>query len=290
MKNLSEAWAASNQRFEALLRRQYAEHGEPQRRLFEAMDYSLLAGGKRLRPFLVYQFCEACGGKESDADCAALALEMVHTYSLIHDDLPAMDNDEYRRGKLTNHKVYGEAMAILAGDGLLTDAFMTLAAAPLPPERVVRCVRVLAQNAGPRGMVGGQVLDMLSEERELTEREVLEIQSRKTGCLIKAACVLGTICGGGNAEQLAAAERYADDVGLAFQVRDDVLDRIGDAGKLGKAVGVDDGKNTFVRLWGLERCERLIAEKTASACDALSAFDDPALLRELAEALAKRDH
>ena len=290
VKTLSEVWAASNARFESKLRALYAGHGEPQDRLFEAMSYSLNAGGKRLRPFLVYQFCLACGGTERDADNAALALEMIHTYSLIHDDLPAMDNDDYRRGRLTNHKVYGEAMAILAGDGLLTDAFAVLACSALPAEKIAACVQTLAQNAGPWGMVGGQVLDMLSEERELTESEVLAIQTRKTGGLIRAACEMGVICGGGSREQREAACRYADGVGLAFQIRDDMLDVIGDAKKLGKATGVDGEKNTFVRLWGLERCQELVDLHTAKAVEALEAFEHPELLRELAWELAKRDH
>ena len=290
MKTLHEIWAESNARFEALLKGLYEDHGEPQGRLFKAMAYSLNAGGKRLRPFLVYQFCRACGGREEDADNAALALEMIHTYSLIHDDLPAMDDDDYRRGKLTNHKVYGEAMAILAGDGLLTDAFLTLASAPLPPERSLRCVRLLSQYAGPWGMVGGQALDMLSEERELSEEEVRAIQTRKTGCLIKAACVLGSICGGGTREQLEAAERYADSLGLAFQVRDDMLDVIGSAEELGKAVGVDDKKNTFVRLWGLERCDDLVEKETQKAVEALSVFTYSTYLEALAREMAVRTH
>ena len=290
VKNLLEIWAESNAHFEALLKAHYAHHGEPQEKLFQAMDYSLLAGGKRLRPFLVYQFCAACGGSPADADRAALAVEMVHTYSLIHDDLPAMDNDDYRRGRLTNHKVYGEAMAILAGDGLLTDAFLTLSQSALPPDRIASCVGCLAMNAGPWGMVGGQVLDMLSEERELSEAEVLAIQTRKTGCLIKAACCLGVICGGGTIEQMAAAMRYADGIGLAFQIRDDVLDVIGDAEKLGKAVGVDAQKNTFVRLYGLEACEKRIDAETEAACAALKSFPNAENLTELAVFLAKRDH
>ena len=289
MKTLTESWADSNRRFEARLAGLYEDHGEPQGRLFKAMSYSLNAGGKRLRPFLVYQFCAACGGREQDADNAALAIELIHTYSLIHDDLPAMDNDDYRRGRLTNHKVYGEAMAILAGDGLLTDAFMTLASAPLPADRLLTAVRLLSAEAGPWGMVGGQALDMLSEERKLTEEEVIAIQTRKTGGLIRAACGLGVLCGGGTAEQLEAARRYADGVGLAFQIRDDVLDVIGDAAKLGKATGMDGNKNTFVRLRGLEGCEKLIAEQTEKACEALSAFSDPAILEELARMLANRD-
>ena len=290
VKTLSETWAAFNARFESKLEALYAGHAQPQARLFEAMSYSLNAGGKRLRPFLVDLFCQACGGKTEDAQNAGLAIEMIHTYSLIHDDLPAMDNDDYRRGRLTNHKVYGEAMAILAGDGLLTDAFRVLTQASLPPDRIASCVGCLAVNAGPWGMVGGQVLDMLSEERKLTESEVLAIQTRKTGGLIRAACEMGVICGGGSREQREAACRYADGVGLAFQIRDDMLDVIGDAQKLGKATGVDGEKNTFVRLWGLERCQELIQKQTDEACDALDAFEHPELLKELAWQLARRDH
>ena len=290
MKALLDAWAASNAHFEALLGKLYENHGEPQSLLFEAMNYSLLAGGKRLRPFLVYQFCKACGGGEEDADNAALAIEMVHTYSLIHDDLPAMDNDDYRRGRLTNHKVYGEAEAILAGDGLLTDAFRLLASSRMAPEKRAACVKLLALEAGPWGMVGGQVLDMLSEERKLTEEEVLDIQTRKTGGLIRAACGMGVLCGGGTEEQFSAALRYADGVGLAFQIRDDMLDLIGDAAKLGKAVGVDANKNTFVRLWGLERCGELIEQETEAAINALFVLQEPGILTDLARYLAKRDH
>ena len=289
MKTLNEVWRDHNAQFERALAALYADQDEPQRRLFESMSYSLNAGGKRLRPFLAARFCAACGGDPDTARPAQLAIEMIHTYSLIHDDLPAMDNDDYRRGKLTNHKVYGDAMAILAGDGLLTDAFSVLASAPLPAERVLACVRVLSQEAGPWGMVGGQALDMLSEERQLTEREVLAIQTRKTGGLIRAACQMGVLCAGGTERQLAAAGRYADGVGLAFQIRDDVLDVIGDAGKLGKAVGVDENKNTFVRLCGLERCAELIDLHTEAAKSALDCIPGSELLRELADQLAKRD-
>lgn len=290
MKTLLDRWAACNHRFETLLSNLYQDHNEPQTRLFESMTYSLLAGGKRLRPFLVYQFCAACGGRDEDADPAARAIEMIHTYSLIHDDLPAMDNDDYRRGHLTNHKVYGEAMAILAGDGLLTDAFRVLSSSELSHQKIAACVEVLSENSGPWGMVGGQALDMLSEERELTEQEVRDIQIRKTGGLIRAACEMGVICGGGSEDQRHAARVYADGVGLAFQIRDDVLDVIGDAAKLGKAVGVDGKKNTFVRLYGLSRCEALIQSQTESACSALSVFEAPELLIDLARYLTLRDH
>lgn len=262
---------------------------EPQKKLYEAMRYSLLAGGKRLRPAFVFEFCRLCGGDWKSAAPFAGAIEMIHTYSLIHDDLPCMDNDDYRRGRLTNHKVYGEAMAVLAGDALLTDAFALAASAQLPNAGDMgRAVRVLAENAGSPGMVGGQVLDMLSQTRECSEDEVLAIQSRKTGALVKAACVLGVIAGGGTEEQIQAASQFADCLGLAFQIRDDMLDVIGDAGELGKAVGVDAEKNTFVRLYGLEKCESLVHHYTEKAISFLSAFDDTGDLIDLAERLTTR--
>ena len=181
----------------------------PQKELFDAIRYSLLAGGKRLRPMLTLALCEICGGSAEEALPFAAAVEMVHTYSLIHDDLPCMDNDDYRRGKPTNHKVYGEAMAVLAGDALLTAAFSQLAAAALPAERVVRAVDALSRCAGELGMVGGQVLDINAETRLCTEQEVYDIQSRKTGALISAACQLGVIAAGGSDGQLRSAVRYA---------------------------------------------------------------------------------
>lgn len=263
---------------------------EPQKVLFEAMRYSLLAGGKRIRPVLVQIFCELCGGRAEEALPFAAGLEMVHTYSLIHDDLPCMDNDDYRRGKPTNHKIYGEATAVLAGDGLLTAAFGQLASAKLPPERIVKAVHVLSLCAGELGMVGGQVLDMEAEERECTRQEVLDIQSRKTGALICAACELGVIAAGGTEKQLDAAASYAEGIGLAFQIRDDILDVVGDAAKLGKATGVDENKNTFVRLYGIDTCEKMIRAETDKAIQALSVFDHPDDLIELAEKLAKRDY
>ena len=263
---------------------------EPQKALFEAMRYSLLAGGKRIRPILVQVFCELCGGKAEEALPFAAAIEMVHTYSLIHDDLPCMDNDDYRRGKLTNHKIYGEATAVLAGDGLLTAAFGQLASARLPAQRIVKAVQVLSLCAGELGMVGGQVLDMEAEERECTRQEVLDIQSRKTGALICAACELGVIAAGGTEEQLDAAASYAEGIGLAFQIRDDILDVVGDAAKLGKATGVDKIKNTFVRLYGIKTCEKMIREETDKAISALAVFDHPDYLIDLAEKLAKRDY
>ena len=263
---------------------------EPQGVLFDSMRYSLLAGGKRLRPVFVFDFCRMAGGCWPDATPFAAAVEMIHTYSLIHDDLPSMDNDDFRRGRPTNHKVYGEAMAILAGDAMLTSAFGHIADAPnLSADAKLRAVSYLSRCAGETGMVGGQVLDILAEERECTEKEILNIQNRKTGALIKAACVLGVMAANGTAQQEFAAMEFADHLGLAFQIRDDMLDVIGDAEKLGKATGMDGAKNTFVRLYGLEKCEELVKEHTEAAIDALDVFEDSEFMRELAMSLVGRE-
>ncbi len=262
---------------------------EPQKILFDAMKYSLLAGGKRLRPILAFEFCRMCGADWQNAAPFAAAVEMIHTYSLIHDDLPCMDNDDYRRGRLTNHKVYGEAMAVLAGDALLTDAFSVASTAELSDVRqLALAIGVLSECAGSLGMVGGQVLDILSEERECTEAEVLAVQSRKTGALINAACTLGVIAGGGTQEQIAAAARFAGLLGLAFQIRDDMLDRIGTKEEMGKGVGTDANKNTFIRIYGLEKCEELVARYTALAIEQLQVFQDTDYMQELALTLTTR--
>ena len=262
---------------------------QPQKQLFEAIRYSLLAGGKRLRPIFAFEFCRLAGGDWKNAAPFAGAIEMIHTYSLIHDDLPCMDNDDYRRGRLTNHKVFGEAMAVLAGDALLTDAFALASTAKLPnPAQMSLAIGVLSENAGSLGMVGGQVLDMLSQQRECSEQEVLDIQSRKTGALINAACVLGAIAGGAGEAQIKAAAGFAGCLGLAFQIRDDMLDVIGDAGELGKATGHDADKNTFVRLYGLEKCEELVQKYTNAAIEQLQAFQDAGDLISLAQSLTAR--
>ena len=262
---------------------------EPQSELFDAMEYSLLAGGKRLRPIFVLDFCRMCGCDWRKAAPFAAAMEMIHTYSLIHDDLPCMDNDDFRRGRPTNHKVYGETMAILAGDGLLTDAFLLASSAELPdPSKMGLAIGVLAQNAGSLGMVGGQVLDIRSETRELTEQEVIDIQSRKTGGLINAACVLGVIAGGGEERKIEAAATFAGALGMAFQIRDDMLDVIGTQEEMGKGVGTDETKNTFVKLYGLEKCEELVQRYTAAAIDALQIFEDNTYMTDLAKSLTDR--
>ena len=262
---------------------------EPQQKLFEAMRYSLFAGGKRLRPMMTLEFCRMCCGNYEKAAPFAGAIEMIQTYSLIHDDLPCMDNDDFRRGIPTNHKVYGEGTAVLAGDALLTDAFMLAASAQLDrPEDMALAIGVLAHNAGSLGMAGGQMLDIDSEQRQLTQQEVYDIQSRKTVALINASCVLGVIAGGGDTKQMQAASQFAAGLGMAFQIRDDMLDVIGSQEELGKAVGTDTQKNTFVRLFGLEKCEQMVQDYTQLAIDALDAFHDHEFLKELALHLTSR--
>lgn len=260
----------------------------PQQILFDAMRYSLLAGGKRLRPIFVFDFCRVCGGDRELAKPFAAAVEMIHTYSLIHDDLPCMDDDDYRRGRLTNHKVYGEAIAVLSGDALLTAAFGLLAKAKLSADSRILAVDILSQCAGELGMVGGQVLDIQSELRTCTDQEVIDIQSRKTGALIRAACMLGVVAGGGTEVQLKAAAKFADHLGLAFQIRDDMLDVIGDAKVLGKAVGVDGQKNTFVQLYGLEKCEELVLKHTIEAKEQLKHFNHTEFMEMLSDKLTSR--
>lgn len=288
--NLEERSREYREYVETYLRNFYTQsHLEPQKPLFDAMEYSLLAGGKRLRPIFAFEFCRMCGTDWKAAAPFAAAIEMIHTYSLIHDDLPAMDNDDFRRGRPTNHKVYGEAMAILAGDALLTDAFTVASMAEVKDLTAMRdAIGILSECAGSRGMVGGQVLDIMSEERELTEQEVLDIQTRKTGCLINAACALGTIAGGGTQAQFDAACQFAAGIGLAFQIRDDMLDVIGTREEMGKGVGTDAAKNTFVRLYGLEKCEELVQTYTNYALDALTVFEDTEYITALARSLTDR--
>ena len=289
MTVLDDRLATYRRHVERYLETYYARfRNEPQKILFDSMDYSLLAGGKRLRSMLLLEFCHMVGGDWKKALPFAAAIEMIHTYSLIHDDLPCMDNDDFRRGKPTNHKVYGETMAILAGDALLTDAFTVASSASLPAESVLQAIQVLSECAGSLGMVGGQVLDIQSKDRLLTEQEVLDIQTRKTGALIRAACAMGAIAGGATPEQYDAACQYAAGLGLAFQIRDDMLDVIGSAEELGKSVGTDQDKNTFVRLYGLQQCEELVKKYTDYAVSALQCFPEAESLRCLALDLVVR--
>ncbi|MDY4489530.1 MAG: farnesyl diphosphate synthase [Candidatus Faecousia sp.] len=288
--NLEQRCTEYRQYLETYLKDFYGQfHDMPQKPLLDAMEYSLFAGGKRLRPIFTFEFCRMAGGDWKKAAPFAAAVEMIHTYSLIHDDLPAMDNDDLRRGQPTNHKVFGEGMAILAGDALLTDAFSVASFAQLPnPEQMGYAISVLAQCAGSLGMVGGQALDILSQDRILSEQEVTDIQTRKTGALINAACVLGVISAGGSEEQVQAAGMFAGALGLAFQIRDDMLDVIGSQEEMGKGVGTDSEKNTFVRLYGLEQCEALVQKYTRFAISRLDTFEDHDFMAALAESLTDR--
>ena len=258
--------------------------------LQHAMEYSLMAGGKRLRPILVLECCRLCGGETDKVLPFAAAVEMIHTYSLIHDDLPAMDDDDMRRGRPTNHKVYGEATAILAGDALLTAAFEQLAKADLPAERIVQAVTCLSRCAGAPGMVGGQILDMAGEGRSLSIRELEQLQSLKTGALISAAAQLGCIAAGGSAQQRERITAYAQALGRAFQIRDDMLDEISTAEELGKPIGSDraNEKSTFLTALGLEKCREQVEALTDSAIHALEDFEQPEFLIWLAEEMARR--
>lgn len=264
----------------------------PETRVVEAMRYSLFAGGKRLRPILCLAASEAVGGDLKAAMPAGCALEMIHTYSLIHDDLPAMDDDDLRRGKPTNHKVFGEAIAILAGDGLLTEAFVLLSDYnSLLPERAVQVIGVIAEAASYRGMVGGQVVDILSQNKRAELETVQQMHSRKTAALIAAATESGALAGKGSEAQVAALARYGRAIGLAFQIADDILDIEGDTELLGKTTGADEarGKVTYPAAVGLERSRQAANEMVNDALAALEGFDDRANpLRSLANYIITR--
>ena len=263
------------------------EQGE----LLEAMRYSLLAGGKRIRPILLLQFAVQCGGDEEKAVPAACGIEMLHTYSLIHDDLPCMDDDDLRRGRPTCHKVFGETNAVLAGDALQAAAFYSVLSSPAAPENTAAMALTLAEAAGERGMCGGQYLDTCKENDVVEESELYLIHSLKTGALLRAACVMGVQCAGGTEEQRAAAACFAEHLGIAFQIRDDILDCIATTEELGKDVGSDAkvGKFTFASLLGVDLCEKLVLEHTEKAKAALvGAFPDPGFLCWLADRLAVR--
>ena len=263
----------------------------PQKSLCEAMRYSLLAGGKRIRPIMLLKFCEASGGSAESALPFAAAVEMVHTYSLIHDDMPCMDNDDLRRGKPTNHRVFGEWTAMLAGDALQAAAFDTLLQAKLPSAAVCKAGRVLAEAAGVYGMCGGQQLDMAGEKKALDLDGVNAIHERKTAAMIKAAAKMGVIAGGGSEMQLVVAEIYAGAIGLAFQIKDDILDMISTPEAMGKSVGSDEksGKSTFASLYGIERCQEIVNEKTEEAKRVITAaFSDSEFFFRLADMLAGR--
>ncbi|MDO4848045.1 MAG: polyprenyl synthetase family protein [Clostridiaceae bacterium] len=260
----------------------------------DAMRYAVENGGKRIRPVLTLEFCRVCGGEIENALNFACALEMIHTYSLIHDDLPCMDNDDYRRGKPSCHKKFGEEYALLAGDGLLTLAFETALADgnSVSAENKVKASRLLARLAGVAGMVGGQVLDLQSEGTEASLKKLSGIDELKTGALIKAACLLGCYAAGKtDADTLAKAETYAECVGHAFQIVDDILDVTSDSETLGKPVGSDvkNDKITYVSLMGVENAQTEVDRLTEKAVGALVGFDENTdFLKELAYNLAHR--
>lgn len=258
----------------------------------DAMIYSLLAGGKRIRPVLLMATAEALGKKGYNYLPVACGLEMIHTYSLIHDDLPCMDDDDYRRGRLTNHKVYGEAMALLAGDGLLTLAFeVMLEQKNVEPKALIETVREIAMCAGNFGMVGGQALDLENEGKQITEKELRKMHAGKTGALFIAAVRGGAHLAGASSEELLALTKFADLLGLAFQITDDILDVIGTAEELGKPVGSDEKnhKSTYVSLYTLAGAQELAEKTTAEALACLEMFGDRAdALREITKMMCHR--
>lgn len=262
--------------------------------LNESMYYSLIGGGKRIRPVLALASAEAVGGNHEAVLQAAAAIELIHTYSLIHDDLPAMDNDDYRRGRLSNHKVFGEAQAILAGDALLTYAFEILANLELgQPERELRVIREVAVAAGKDGMVGGQVADVAGEGKVLSLNEIEEIHKAKTGAILTVSARLGGILSGGTEEQIKALTDYAQALGLAFQIKDDILDIVGDSETLGKPAGSDirQGKSTYVSLLGLDGAGHQLHAQILKAQAAIKPLGERAsFLNELAFYIEERKH
>lgn len=266
-----------------------------EKNLVLSMEYSLKAGGKRIRPRLVLEFCKLCGGDINEALPLACALEMIHTYSLIHDDLPCMDNDDYRRGKPSNHKVFGEDIALLAGDALQSLAFETATSHITPKNayRVALAVNNLANYCGATGMVGGQVIDIESEGKSSQIDILKEMDRKKTGAIIKSACEMGCIIAGASQNEIEKARQFGESIGLAFQIQDDILDVTADQDKLGKPVGSDkeNEKSTYVSLLGLEKCRELVNELTQNAVESLEFFSgDSTTLKDLALSLANRDH
>jgi geranylgeranyl diphosphate synthase, type II len=267
---------------------------EPPATIHEAMRYSVFAGGKRLRPMLALFGCEAVGGKPDDAMPAAVALEMIHTYSLVHDDLPAMDDDDYRRGRPTCHKVYGEAVAILAGDALLTHAFRVLAdpdATAVPPARRLQIVAEIADAAGSVGMVGGQTMDIQAEGKALAPETLLVLHSKKTGALLRVSLRAGGLAGGADGAALASLTRYGERLGLAFQIVDDILDIEGISVEMGKTAGSDlrKQKATYPAVFGLEASRREAARLLDEAREAVRPLGTgAAVLVALADYVGRR--
>ncbi len=263
--------------------------------LFDSMEYSVKNGGKRVRPILTMLFCDACGGDFKASVPMAQAVEFIHTYSLIHDDLPCMDNDDFRRGKPSNHKVYGEAFALLAGDGLLTAAFERISSfSPMfySAQTAIKAVQTLSALAGARGMIGGQVIDLSNENNPEADLNTLRLMDNlKTGALISAACALGVIAANGTDEQIENAKKFGNTLGLAFQIKDDILDVTSTLEKLGKNIGSDaqNNKTTYVKLLGLEKCQELVKVLTDEALGILDLFPENEALKDYALYLADRE-
>lgn len=270
------------------------ESGERYSSAVNAMRYSLLSGGKRIRPILLLEFYSLFGGRAEGALNFAAAIEMIHTYSLIHDDLPCMDNDDMRRGRPSCHKAFGYDTALLAGDALLTHAFFAAAnAVDIPPERVSRAISVLAQKAGIYGMVGGQVMDLDFEKNGANGEELTAMYIKKTSCLLEAAAMCGAVLAGADEETVKKTEEYAENLGFAFQITDDILDCTADEKTLGKPIGSDEknGKTTFVTLLGLDGAKQRAALLTKKAEDILNGFSgDTSYLKELTEYLLNRNY
>lgn len=262
--------------------------------LVDAMNYSLEAGGKRIRPVLVYEFCRVCGGDIKNAYAPASAIEMIHTFSLIHDDLPAMDNDDFRRGKPSCHKAFDEATAILAGDALSVLPFEIISDdTSLSDAQKVKIISVLAKNVGREGMIGGQVIDMVNEKKSDVDEDNLRRMYRgKTCALIAASCVMGCICANADSSKIAAAAEYADKLGLAFQIIDDILDVTSTQEELGKPIGSDaeENKTTFVTLYGVDKAREIAQKLTSEALNALNNFENNEFLVELTETLLTRNN
>lgn len=277
-----------NSRLDELLKFSPSEFGV----VCEAMRYSVENGGKRIRPVLVLESCRICGGDIESAIDVACALEMIHTYSLIHDDLPCMDNDDLRRGKPSCHVKFGEEYALLAGDALLTYAFETLSKANISDDKKVRAIACLSSNAGFGGMVGGQVIDLKSEGKEISYDTLRLMHSLKTGALIRCAAQLGCICAGASDEQTKALTEYANYLGYAFQAVDDILDVVGNQDILGKPIGSDaeSGKTTYVTLFGVEKAKQIAKELTDKAVGSISSFENNRFLVTLANELTTRKY
>ncbi len=251
----------------------------PQQRIFDAMSYSLLAGGKRLRPVIMLYAAKMCGGDIGSVLPFACAMEMIHTYSLIHDDLPCMDNDDLRRGKPTNHKMFDEETAVLAGDALLNMAFeitSSMANSDIPADRILRAISVISRSSGAFGMIGGQMIDIESENKKISIEELKHLHSLKTGAIIRASGVVGAILSGADEEAIKKVDEYCDNLGIAFQIQDDILDVEGSAEKLGKPIGsdIENDKNTYVSLSSIEEAKDMVVIYTNKAIEALECFGD----------------